>query len=412
MASRVSSIALPNAGVCATSVATPPVGSNTDSNNTRMHGSKSNRPNRNDGSQPHAKLFHVVPHLLETMLQNNKSMTESSHTAREGGILFNWHGGSEVTDPLVVLRFFDECSPKWSIVWKELMELRGALFRDKENVQSATAIARAFASSAMFLSEHGLLTRRHMRLMHHLFNLKVPFTMRELVGLGGRGNASSCDSGGGIRNGAVKQRMELANAIAGACLPLVATMDEAWQTLEDFLTIALRGTKGGHPHGDAPSENDKVDVIRLVGPLRTLHAAMVRFPDTVLPRLVAITSHSLQAVTRAASTVLGFSEGRSNNAEKSALITSLLITADVLALLLVSQDAARSPNGLQSIRSTVLAVPRLLFAIRNLQITTSDMDRVVLSFLRPLWRALSSGHPFLQTVHTSGNHETALGELC
>ncbi|ESL07493.1 hypothetical protein TRSC58_04817 [Trypanosoma rangeli SC58] len=129
------------------------------------------------------KMIHVVPDILETMLQ------QCENVACVGMDFFvSQQGEKEVenTDatPQRILELFEECTPKWSTEWKELMEMRATIFRDAERVQRATAIARAFACITMYLRLQSLLSKQHVQLIRHLFTVKMPFTMRELTLVG------------------------------------------------------------------------------------------------------------------------------------------------------------------------------------------------------------------------------------
>ncbi|RNF08029.1 hypothetical protein TraAM80_02962 [Trypanosoma rangeli] len=337
------------------------------------------------------KMIHVVPDILETMLQQRENV------ACVGMDFFiSQQGEKEVENadatPQRILELFEECTPKWSTEWKELMEMRTTIFRDAERVQRATAIARAFACITMYLRVQSLLSKRHMQLIRHLFTVKMPFTMHELT----LGAAVHEHSGGHSHS---KTRMVLANAIADACLPVADAMSDACQLVRDFLSAAFRPAKGAtssallgrHPCGGGESEVATL----LLGPLRTLRAAFVQFPGALLPRFMFLAPPMMQAAMRAVGGTDGCSWGE-----------AALLAADVLAVLLASQAAAASKQGLRFLAEAVLAVPRLLFSLRG-KTDTAVVDGVVTAFLRPLWRLASGGHPLLQSPTTSGEDAAA-----
>ncbi|RNF04904.1 uncharacterized protein Tco025E_07929 [Trypanosoma conorhini] len=337
------------------------------------------------------RLIHVVPDMLETMLQQWEGGGEGLDVGLCG--TQQAEQGEEATGaaPQRILELFEECTPKWGMEWKELMEMRAAIFRDAERVQRATAIARAFACLAMYLRSQSLLRKPHTQLLRHLFTVKMPFTMQELTLA-----AAAAEHGGGHGRG--RARMALANAIADACLPVADAASEACQLLRDFLSAALRPAKGVPPsssgrHPCGGGENGTAT--QLLGPLRTLRTAFVRFSAGLLPRLLFLAPPMMQAAIRAVGGADGGPWG-----------DAALLTADVLAVLLASQAAAAARQGLRFLAEAVLAVPRLLFALRG-KADTATVDRVAAAFLRPLWSLASGGHPLLQTRTASGGDDAA-----
>ncbi|KEG11611.1 hypothetical protein DQ04_02441000 [Trypanosoma grayi] len=369
-------------------------------------GGSSNTGNTTAGTAPAMKMIHVVPELLETMLRHRTDVLDNSSgeevqqdevKTEEVGNDDGTGGGDAATGaaPEEILALFEECAPRWSMAWKELMELRAALFRDAERVQRATAMARTFACMALYLREERLLKRSHAQLIRQLFTAKVPFTMHELISPTTTAAAAAAASAEGAGSGGSsnKARVELANAIADACLPVAATDEDAWRVLRDFLSIVLRGAKDAASSAHAGGDSKRA--VQLLGPLRTLRTAVVRFPAKLLPRLLFLAPPLLQVVTRSASSI------SSSSADATAWVTVLLATADVLAVLLASQAATASPHGVRFLSEAVLAVPRLLFSLRSHE-DAAVVDRVVLAFLQPLWRVASTGHPLLHSSASAG----------
>ncbi|ESL06943.1 hypothetical protein TRSC58_05375 [Trypanosoma rangeli SC58] len=193
--------------------------------------------------------------------------------------------------------------------------------------------------------------------------------------------------------------MVLANAIADACLPVADAVSDACQLVRDFLSAALRPAKGAPSSavsGRNPCGGGESGVAtQLIGPLRTLRTAFVQFPDVLLPRFMFLAPPMMQAAMRAVGGTDGSSWGE-----------AALLAADVLAVLLASQAAAASKQGLRLVAEAVLAVPRLLFSLRG-KTDTAVVDGVVTAFLRPLWRLASGGHPLLQGLTASGEDAAA-----
>ncbi|EAN76696.1 hypothetical protein, conserved [Trypanosoma brucei brucei TREU927] len=346
------------------------------------------------GNSPSTKMFHVVADLLETMIPLHRSESDAwnqgcpraRHAVDE---VVDKQGESNVSLSALVAQFFDECSPRWCVAWKELMELRAALFRDVEWVRHATALARAFACCAMYLWDHRLLGRKNSRLMHHLFTVKVPFTMHELIAP----RDPTAESGCGVGNGS-KWRVELANAIANACLPLAAANDDTWEVLHNFLSISFHCAKDSDSSDGTSSAGESGKSRRatqLVGPVRTLRTAVVRLHQALLPRLLPIASPLLQIVMQATNL------SDSSETDRLALVDVLLMSADVFSSFVTSQVAVQNPQNIRYLRDVVLVVPRFFFALRGLQMEAACLDRIVFSFLYPLWRVVSSGHPLLSS---------------
>lgn len=348
----------------------------------------------NTASSGTTNLFCVLPELLETMLMQSDGQSLSDYfrcdqqqqqeeeISEKGWVKALTMDGEVDVAPVRILEFFDECAPKWSMEWKEMMETRSAIFRDLGRVQRAIAIARAFACVTTYLRGHGMLKKAHKQLICHLFTAKMPFTMRELT--------ASLDGDGG------RARVALANAVADVCLPVADFADDALRLVRDFLSAVFVGANGTSTPSPAPlftsfkfgSSSGKM-VAQLLGPLRTLRTALLCFPETLLSRLLFVVPPLLRAVTRTV-----------GDADCSAWASVSLLTADVFALLLRSRAAAASLPNLRCLRAVVLAVPRLLFSLRG-KMDSVMVDRVVFAFLHPLWRAVSSGHPFLRRSFSS-----------
>ncbi|EKF30348.1 hypothetical protein MOQ_005842 [Trypanosoma cruzi marinkellei] len=331
-------------------------------------------------------MTHLVPDLLETML------LQCDGVRNDGGFSGGFQQAEEDVGagatPERILELFEECTPKWSMEWKELMEMRTAIFRDAERVQRATAIARAFAYLTMYLRGRSLLNKSHKQLIRHLFTVKMPFTIHELI------PATAAASGHGGDNGNCNTRMELANAIADACLPVADSAGDACQLLRDFLSAALRAANGASSSSSSSALRPQGGgegrmATQLLGPLRTLRTAFVRFPTSLLPRLLFLAPPMMRAVMRAACSTDSLKWGEAS-----------LLAADVLSVLLASQTAASLKSGLRFLSDAVLMVPRLLFSLRG-KAESATLDRAVYAFLQPLWRVASGGHPLLQCPATS-----------
>ncbi|KAF8280965.1 hypothetical protein TcYC6_0027690 [Trypanosoma cruzi] len=329
-------------------------------------------------------MTHLVPDLLETML------LQCDGVRNAGGFCGDFQQAEEDVGagatPERILELFEECTPKWSMEWKELMEMRTAIFRDAERVQRATAIARAFACLTMYLRGRSLLKKSHKQHIRHLFTVKMPFTIQELT-------PATSASGHSSDNSNCNARMELANAIADACLPVADSASDASQLLREFLSAALRAANGSSsssssllgPQGGGEGRM----ATQLLGPLRTLRTAFVRFSTSLLPRLLFLVPPMMRAVMRAACSADSVKWGEAS-----------LLAADVLSVLLASQAAASLKTGLRFLSDAVLMVPRLLFSLRG-KADSATLDRVAYAFLQPLWRVASGGHPLLQCSATS-----------
>nr|CCD15787.1 unnamed protein product [Trypanosoma congolense IL3000] len=343
------------------------------------------------GSTSLMKMLHVVAKFLETMMPYEGDETEKwdadcmnlQHVTDERMCREKDEQGTSV----LVAHFFEECAPRWAVAWKELMELRGSLFRDAEFVRRAAAIARSFACCAMYLQKHQLLTKNHLQLMHQLFVAKVPFTMHELVN---NHREVECECSTSERSN--RRRVELGNAIADACLPLAPSDNDALKVLRNFLSNSIDGLKGQcGMDGNHPNRAGSPRALHHIGPVRTLRTAMVRLSHRLLPRLASLVSPLLQVVTRTCSA------GEEDAADRTLLVSVLMMSADIFASLVQSREVVQSSEGVAYVRSAVLAVPRMLFALRDLDVDSARLDRIVFSFLQPIWHVVSCGHPMLTT---------------
>jgi len=172
----------------------------------------------------------VLPELLAALL-----MDDSSSRATSGMI------SSATPDwrhPVLVSKFFDDVLPLWSNAWKEMQEMRLALFRHDDKLLNAIALGKSFAVVLTFLKQKqmqasgGMLSataedtlkashsaafipRTKQQLIKNLFINRVPVTVEEI-----------------LSNGS-PNRLEFALVLAEVCIPLAGS-DDGWRFLHHY----------------------------------------------------------------------------------------------------------------------------------------------------------------------------------
>ena len=79
-----------------------------------------------------------------------------------------------------VISFWNDHRERFSVAWKEHMELGVALFRDEGTLAVASSIASCVASVTIFLRRHSALSAEQCRWLRDMFVTQVPLTMKQL----------------------------------------------------------------------------------------------------------------------------------------------------------------------------------------------------------------------------------------
>jgi hypothetical protein len=249
--------------------------------------------------------------------------------------------------------FYDRIVPWLATLWKESVELQGALFRSAESSAKAMSCGRILALLSVDLHARGTLSKAHMKRLRELMLFRVPLSMREMS------SAHNEHSRG------------LALVIAEACVPIAAHYDDAFRAIASFVTVSIASLQDS-------SLTSLLRIERLVLQVLAAQSAslVLRLVDTV-PALLSLVIRSASPAT-----------GGSQLAQVFGLAVEILKRCcDV---------DGYSSEALSFLAGAVDLTPRLLFASRRLP--QGDADRVAHETLRLLWRLFSSRHDVLRAM--------------
>lgn len=247
-------------------------------------------------------------------------------------------------------QYLDDAGSVLLVKWKELMELNYALFRDAPSTERCCAIARILTSLGVFLKVVGTLSKSHCKLLKEVFILRVPFSMQDLCG----GEKSA----------------EVARLIASGCVPILSSCEDAYRTLNVFLSSGMASSK-----------------VSLDMSLSLIQQVLELFPG-LLCRVASLIPPLMHTVTRSLSNLTS---------------KSLCDCADVVALYFVD-SVELSPEATQHIATAIMTLPRILFAVRRL--SPSEGLGPCEKLLTIVWKAVASRHPVLHYIDAALFTET------